>query len=88
MWCRDASYALQHGVNTRKPQMLAEVSHGTYEVVLPGAISGKELRLLTRSPIVRENVPTEKPVTYGPFSLGPGQRVSIGRVLRCACSPR
>jgi hypothetical protein len=50
MWCRDASYALRHGVNTRKQQMLAKVSGGTCEVVLRGVISRKELRLLTRQP--------------------------------------
>jgi hypothetical protein len=32
------------------------------------------------SPIARKTVPIEKPAIYGPFSLGPGQRVSIGRV--------
>jgi hypothetical protein len=50
MWCRDASYALRHGVNTRKQQMLAEVSGGTCEVVLRGVISRKEFRFLTRQP--------------------------------------
>jgi len=37
-------------LNTRKQQMLAEVSGGTCEVVLRGVISRKELRLLTRPP--------------------------------------
>ena len=60
--------------------MLAEVRHGTCEVVLRGGISRKELRLLTRQPDRQETVPTEKPGTYGPFSLGPGHHVSIGRV--------
>ena len=50
MWCRDASYALRHVVNARDRQMLAEVSGGTCEVVLRGAISRSELRLLTRPP--------------------------------------
>jgi hypothetical protein len=50
MWCRDASYALRHVINTRKQQMLAEVSGGTCEVVLRGVISRKGLRLLTRPP--------------------------------------
>ena len=31
-------------------------------------------------PLVMKTVPTEKPGAYGPLSLGPGQRVSIGRV--------
>jgi hypothetical protein len=88
MSCRDASYALRHGVNTRNQQMLAEVSGGACEVVLRGVISRKELRLLTRQPNRQESVPIEKPATYEPFSLGPGQRVSIGRVLRRTCSPR
>ena len=37
-------------LNTRKQQMLAEVSGGTCEVALRGVISRKELRLLTRPP--------------------------------------
>jgi len=80
MWCRHASYALRHGVNTRKQQILAEVSGDRCEVVLRGVISSKESRLLTWQTSCQERALTEKPGTYGPFSLGPGQRVSIGRV--------
>ena len=50
MWCRDASYALRHGVNTRNHQMLAEVSDGTRQVVLRGIMPRKGLRLLTCQP--------------------------------------
>jgi hypothetical protein len=50
-------------------------------VVLRGVIPRKGLHLLTRQPDREENGShTEKPGTYGPFSLGPRQRVSIGRV--------
>jgi hypothetical protein len=55
MWCRDASYALHHGVNTRNQKMLAEVSGGTRQVVLRGVIRRKGLRLLTRQPDRQEN---------------------------------
>jgi hypothetical protein len=46
MWCRDASYALRHGVNTRTQQMLAKVSGGTCDVVLREVVSRTGLRLL------------------------------------------
>jgi hypothetical protein len=80
MWCRHASYALRHGVNTCKQQILAEVSGDTCELALRGVISRKSYVFGPGSPIVRGGAPTEKPATYGRFSLGPGQRVSIGRV--------
>jgi hypothetical protein len=51
MWCRDASYALRHGVNTRKREMLAEVSGGTCEVVLRGVIP--EERVTSPDPAAR-----------------------------------
>ncbi len=50
MWSRHASYALRQGVNTRKQQIVAEVSGDTCEVVLGRVISSKESRLLTRQP--------------------------------------
>jgi hypothetical protein len=50
MWCRHASYEVRHGVNTRKQQILAEVSGDTCEVVLRRVISSKESRLLTWQP--------------------------------------
>jgi hypothetical protein len=50
MWCRDASYALRHGVNTRNHPMLTEVSGGTRRVVFRGVIPRKGLRLLTCHP--------------------------------------
>ena len=67
-------------LNTRKQQMLAEVSGGTREVVLRGVVSRKSYVSRPGSAIVREGVPTEKAGTYALFSLGLGQRGSIGRV--------
>ena len=47
MWCRDTSYALRHGVNTRTQQRLAE---DACEVVLREVVSRTGLRLLTLQP--------------------------------------